>query len=339
MIFTNRPKWKRVIVAMICVVGLLAVAGGTYAAYSSQASQRGVARNNTNETVRFASNLLQTCVNGTASNNYASKMVYFSENQKTDELISMNLDIFNYANGNTNLVNQKDITYNLIIKFDDASKDNSNYQVFTISNDSTESKVESNSLIYNLDNQTLIGRNPNSRQYVLKFPGVDLDKLKITVTAVPTNLSVTNNQILAAVIRPCVGSITQSFGYNSEFIRSSDSDKPIDYDGFNYEIRITSGQATGTLTWRNDIVEIDPFTLEKLGKNKSDIKIDSSDKNRSVLIINMDQSAGKGDYLIPFYIVDKSMITDETVWKDADETNQNSMKKIITFIAEEKTTE
>ena len=43
MRFTDRPKWKRTVLAVICLIGLLAVAGGSFAAYTSQAFQRGVA--------------------------------------------------------------------------------------------------------------------------------------------------------------------------------------------------------------------------------------------------------------------------------------------------------
>ena len=44
MRFTDRPKWKRTVLAVICLIGLLAVAGGSFAAYTSQAFQRGVAK-------------------------------------------------------------------------------------------------------------------------------------------------------------------------------------------------------------------------------------------------------------------------------------------------------
>ena len=321
MIFSDKPKWKRIIMAVMCLSGILAIAGGSFAAYTSQASQRGVARNSDKDAVCFASNFLQSCANGTAESAYATKMAYFSEEQKASEELPIDLDVFNHANGNENLVNQRDNKYTLRNKFDKGS--GSGYKVMQ---SETEVRPDENG-IYELKNQTLTGRSASSHQYKLIFSGADLDKLRITVVAIPENFSVTNNQMLAAVIVPCVGDSTQSFGFDWQFIKN-DGTSPGNYAGFNCEIWITSGQASGTITWRNDIVEIDPFSLEKMGKTQNDIE-SNSDTNTSSLTIDMDQSAGTGDYLIPFYIKDLSKIQNLS-WED--------MKKtVVLFEAKQKT--
>ena len=314
------PKWKTIILALICVIALLTLAGGSYAAYTSQAFQRGVARNRDSETVRFTSNYLQSCASGTAETLYVGKTKLFSKDQSTATNLTVDIEIYNYANGNTSLVNQKDITYNLEIKLSGGG--GTGYSI------SPEASVSGTT--YTFTNQTLTGRNPNSKKYTITFPGSDLDKLKITATATPTNPSTTNNQILAAVIAPCTSSTTQTFRSEGKYLDESTSTKPAEYAGFNYEISITSGRATATLTWRSDIVEIDKFFLEKIGKEESDIT-SSTDENKiayNTLTFEMDQPNGTGDYLIPFYIKNKTTIAGYKDW----EAMKNA--KVITFKAD-----
>ena len=305
---------------MICAIALLTLAGGSYAAYTSQAFQRGVARNRDSETVRFTSNYLQSCASGTAETLYVGKTKLFSKDQSTAKSLTVDIEIYNYANGNTSLVNQKDITYNLEIKLSGGG--GTGYSI------SPEASVSGTT--YTFTNQTLTGRNANSKKYTITFPGSDLDKLKITATATPTNPSTTNNQILAAVIAPCTSSTTQTFRAEGKYLDESTSTKPAEYAGFNYEISITSGKATATLKWKSDIVEIDKFFLEKIGKEKSDIK-SSTDENKiayNTLTFEMDQPNGTGDYLIPFYIKNKTTIAGYEDW--------DAMKnaKVITFEAD-----
>lgn len=68
-----------------------------------------------------------------------------------------------------------------------------------------------NNNTYTISNQVLRGRKDNYFKYTISFPGTDLDKLKIVAIATPTNLSVTNEQLLAAVITPCTG-------FNNKFL-------------------------------------------------------------------------------------------------------------------------
>lgn len=77
------------------------------------------------------------------------------------------------------------------------------------------------------------------------------------------------------------------------------------YDGFNYGISISSGAADAVLSWNPDVVEIDKFFVEKL--EQQDL-ITSNDLAKGKLKFTMDQSKGTGDFLISFYIKDKSKI-------------------------------
>ena len=137
--------------------------------------------------------------------------------------------------------------------------------------------------------------------------------MKITAVATPTvsSLSATNNQKLAAVIVPCVGSSTNEFSYSGKFIDQIDGNSPKDFAGFNYEVSISSGVADATLTWNTAIVEIDKFFLINLGKSDKEIE---SILAAGTLTFTMNQTKGTGDYLIPFYIKDKTKIPDK--WED-----------------------
>lgn len=315
--FTDRPKWKRIALAVICLAGLLAIAGGSFSAYTSHSFLRGVARNRDDEAVRFASNYMQNCATGTEPNSYPGKTVTFPENEGNGSL-SLDLYIYNYASGNKDLVNTRDITYNLKIVFSGGK--GTGYNV-TPDKNFASTRTE----IYTFQ-ATMNGRVAREHKYTISFPKEDLNKLKITAVATPvdTSLSATNNQILAVVLAPCSESTTQTFVASGKFIDKSDSTNPSEYDGFNYEISISSGRSeNATVTWSTDLVEIDMFFLKNLGKKDAEIKQILSDGK---LVLTMDQAQGTGDYLIPFYIKDKS----NEAW---DKMTWDEMENVVSFSA------
>ena len=322
MKFSNRLKWKRILLIFVCLFALSAVVRGSYAAYTSQAFQRGVARHGNTEKIRFTSNYLQNCASGTEPANYSGRTILYAETSKQAEEISFDIYIYNYANGNTDLTSEREIKYDLTITFN-----GDNEEDYSVISDDGKSFTKNNGTSYTLNNQTLASRSPDSHKYTLKFPGKDIDKLKITVTAVPTNLSITNNQILAAIIAPCTGATTNKFHAEGKYV-DQDNETPTDYAGFNYEISISSGTANATLTWKTDTVEIDKFFLQNLGKNDKEI---ADILSSGTLTFQMNQSTGNGDYLIPFYIKNKNKIP--KTWE------QMVNDKIIQFSAEETTVE
>ena len=301
-----------IFIAALCLTGILALAGGSLSIYNNQAVQRGVARNKDNESARFSSNYLQACANGTAT--YPSRTITFSSDTTADQ--TFEIYVYNYANGNENLVSQKDITYTMTIRFEGGTKDS--YTV-TYGNGQSKTTTDQN-LTCTIPNMTLTGRTPQQHTYSITIPAADLDKVQITATAVPNSVAVTNNQILAAVIVPCTGTSEETFSYKGVFTDAS-AGTPGDYDGFNYEVSISGGKAQATITWK-EVVEIDPFFLKKLGMEKNEKDILS----KKTLTFIMDQSAGTSDYLIPFYIKNKNEISKKS-WAD--------MNSIITFSAEQ----
>lgn len=330
MKFTDRPKWKRIAVAVICLIGLLTLAGGSFAAYTSQAFQRGVARNRDSETVSFTSNYLQSCAWSKTPDStlFAGRTVLFSETEKkSSSLLSIDLYVYNYANGNTNLISQKDITYDLTVTFSNGKGSSSDYTVQdsdrAVSSGAKRDTEGSNAITYTIKNKTLRGRAANYHKYTLTFRGDDLDTLKITAIATPQNASTTNNQMLAAIIAPCTGATTQTFRATGEFVDKSAS--PTEYMGFNYEISISSGRSdNATIKWDPAVVEIDRFFLVNLGKNDTEI---NAILKAGSLTLSINQENGTDDYLIPFYIKDKTKISD----------NWDAMEKVITFTADQAT--
>ena len=198
--------------------------------------------------------------------------------------------MYNYTDVNTNLISQRDITYDLTISFSGGGENG-----YSISTDA--GTVSGSGTKFQVKDLTLTGRTARSHKFNIHFPGSDLDQVKITVTAVPRNLSVTNGQKLAAVISPCVGTATATFSSEGKFVYDTNAN-PTDYDGFNYEISISSGEATAVLEWNPDVLEIDQFFLSTNNLTPSSGITHSGWKQ---ITMKMDQTKGEGDYLISFY--------------------------------------
>lgn len=170
--------------------------------------------------------------------------------------------------------------------------------------------------------KTLIGRTANENVFTVTFPGNEIDTLQITATAIPEKAALTNNQYLAATLVPCTTASKVTFRAEGIFLDKSEG-RPMQYDGFNYGISISSGAADAVLRWDPAVLEIDKFFVEKLEQKNL---ITSKDLAKGELKFTMDQSNGTGDFLISFYIKDKSKIPEN--WSD--------MEKMIQFTATQK---
>lgn len=312
---TKKPKRKTLYLTVVALVGILLAVGVSFAAYTNQAHLRGTVRNGDSQSVRFTSNYLQACMNNTQEENYAGRKVLFSEDSKKDGVtLSIDIEVYNYINGENGVnedaasVSEKDIEYTMTIQLAGGGADSS-YDV----KEATGTVPSRENNTYTFSGQKLIGRKPNSHKYTVTFPGTDVDSLRIIATAVPTNLSVTNNQKLAIVITPCVASNTAVFSCIGNFTDADSGNAPSGYAAYNYEVSISSGRASVTVKWDADAVEIDPFFLKKLESRGSDYNISgteqySYDKAKGTITFIMDQTTGTGDYLIPFYSVNRNKI-------------------------------
>lgn len=315
MNLSEKPNKKRTAVMGICLVGVLLLVIATYAAYTRQAYQRGTARNRDTEIVSFTSNYLQLYTTGTSGNAYVAKNIVYGTDEKEKESVSFDIHVYNYANGNTSLVSQKDITYTMKIEFK-----NGTGKGYKVESDKTSITSTTNN-VYEIK-KTLIGRTANENVFTVTFPGNEIDTLQITATAIPDKVALTNNQFLAATLVPCTTASKVTFRAEGIFLDKVEGE-PKQYDGFNYGISISSGAADAVLLWNPDVVEIDKFFVEKL-EQKNLIK--SKDLASGKLEFKMDQSNGTGDFLISFYIKDKSKIPEN--WSD--------MEKMIQFTATQK---
>ena len=315
MNLSEKPNKKRTAVVGISLVGVLLLVIATYAAYTRQAYQRGTARNRDTEIVSFASNYLQLYTTGTSGNAYVAKNIVYGTDEKKKESVSFDIHVYNYVNGNTSLVSQKDITYTMKIEFKNGAG-----KGYKVESDKASIPLNNNNVCE--IKKTLIGRTANEDVFTVTFPGNEIDTLQITATAIPDKVALTNNQFLAATLVPCTTASKVTFRAEGIFLDKAEGE-PKQYDGFNYGISISSGAADAVLTWNPDVVEIDKFFVEKLKKQKL---VTSKDLANGELKFTMDQSNGTGDFLISFYIKDKSQIPEN--WSD--------MEKMIQFTATQK---
>ena len=312
MNLSEKPNKKRTAVVGISLIGVLLLVIATYAAYTRQAYQRGTARNRDTEIVSFTSNYLQLYTTGTSGNAYVAKNIVYGTDEKKKESVSFDIHVYNYANGNTSLVSQKDITYTMRIEFKNGAGNG-----YKVESDTTSITPDNNVCEIK---KTLIGRTANENVFTVTFPGNEIDTLQITATAIPEKDALTNNQFLAATLVPCTTASKVTFRAEGIFLDKAEGE-PKQYDGFNYGISISSGAADAVLTWNPAVLEIDKFFVEKLEN-----LVTSKDLANGELKFTMDQSKGTGDFLISFYIKDKSQIPEN--WSD--------MEKMIQFTATQK---
>ena len=305
MKITDRPTHKNLIVIIAVFVCVMLAAGGTFAAYTSQGHMRAVVRNRDNETVRFTSNYLRNCTKTSADKGeYPGKVILYSNESSEAAELTIDIFVYNYVLGNMSLINENDITYDMEIRLAGGTQES--YSVKLEDTALTRQSDDGDEQVYTTtsDGVTLIGRTPHANHYTVTIAGADLDKIRITAVATPRNLSVTGNQLLAAVIAPCTESTVQEFTCKGVFADSS-TGTPKDYDAFNYEVSISAGRANVTITWNANILEIDQFFLKKISDRETDNICQYVKKNSNgegSLTFVMDQSAGMGDYMIPFYL-------------------------------------
>jgi len=304
MKLTDRPSHKNLIVLIAVIACAVLVVGVTFAAYTSQGHMRGVARNRDNESMRFASNYLKGCTKTAADQGeYTGKVILYSNESADADELTIDIYVYNYVAGNMKLVNENDITYDMMIKLSGGTK--TEYSVKLEDTPLAKQSSDDSGITYvtPASGVTMTGRVAHADHYTVTITGKDLDTIKITAVATPRNMGVTGNQLLAAVLAPCTESMVQAFTCTGTFADAG-SGAPNEYDAFNYEVSISSGRANVTITWKPDKVEIDSFFLTKLASRENDNTY-TYDKEKGTLTFVMDQSNGTDDYMIPFYLTSK----------------------------------
>lgn len=315
MKLTDKPSSKNLIIVMAVIVCAVLAVGGTFAAYTSQGYMRGVARNRDGENIRFSSNYLKNCTQKSYDEDaFITKVLSYTNDAANESSHKIDVYVYNYVQGNMNLVNENDITYDMEFTFAGGKSDK--YSIVLRDEDdkllNTFTAAAPNYEVV-AENVTLMGRQPHAHHYEITISGADLDNVKITAVAKPKNMSSTGNQLLAAVLIPSTKTTSQDFSCTGTFADRA-SGSPKDYDAFNYEVTISTGRANVTITWDPAKIEIDPFFIEKL-KNRTEDAGCTYDKSAGTLTFIMDQSKGTGDYMIPFYLTSPQSDLPES-WDD-----------------------
>ena len=191
----------------------------------------------------------------------------------------MPIKIYNYLAEDQDRVNQLDVSYIISFKISgNPAMDISNYSV----NNHVFGALDT---VYYLgaaglttevnaaETQTLPGRLPNTNTYNITIPASDLGKVSIAVKAKRVSNEDTNNYgtdllYLAARVGPSLPStvqtatVTGSFAYNT-------GETPEDYAAYNYTIKLEGAPCAVVLSWNPDLLEIDPFFMEKYGAEPS----------------------------------------------------------------------
>ena len=245
----NRIKY--LFVVALCLLAIAIGIRQATAAYLSISNMKAVASTNENEAL-FNSNYL-----------YGYKSAPSSIATNTIELngvgdqVSFNVSIFNYHKQDINLVSQNDITYDLTVEV--TGSQSSNYSAYKVNEEAVGSDWK-----YSSSGITLKGRKAAVNNYMITMPTEDLDYAQIKVMATVKAVSGgtgTNIYCLAAILAPSRHSQVASPTVSGRIVESGDIR---DYDAYNYEITVGGSASTVMLSWRSDVIEIDPFVAGEL---------------------------------------------------------------------------
>ena len=279
----NSLHRKAIASFLILVMTITALIGVSFAIYTSQVFQRSVVRNRNTGIVRFSSDkLISVAIDSNATEIYYPVV----EGQTT-----MSFRICNYDQTRSTLVNETDIGYTISFSF--ADKDDSfNYSVTC--NDKSIGSSENTHRI-------LRGGVASVDNYTVSFTENDYRKLKMTVTVIPDDLSITQNNILKASLIPISYGTTQQFHVNLEFpdkLRKKEGDSPMnpaELDAYNVLITASGGEGDVYISWNPEMVEIDKYFL--VDHKLTPVESDGNNK----IVLHMNSATKDASYLIPFY--------------------------------------
>lgn len=261
---------------VLLVLAVVIAVGGTAAIYTSQVFQRSVVRNRDTEAIRFSSDKLYRVAQGTPLQKYFYPM---SQNQTT-----MSFIICNYDQGKNTIVSEKDIDYT--VKF--SLPDGTNVFDYTVNSTS----AVSGSLTIN---GSLKGAKRSADTYTIDFGDNAYADTQISVTVVPTDLSLTKNTVLQGTLIPIEYATAQGVNVSYDFTDSTrPNGTPDKFDAYNLSVSITGGEGDVVISWDASQLDIDPFFKEKG-------TIGTGENGYTTLTVHMNSENATGNYLIQFY--------------------------------------
>lgn len=273
--FTDKKK----LVMTLCLVAaaLVAVAGGTFAVYTSQVFQRSVVRNRYNDEIRFSSDKLYQETWAESIENPRKFYYPMGENQKT-----MTFHVCNYDQVKSTLLNEQDISYTITFHVRDG-KENATYTVTTEDGTVIDLKADQTGEASKTTNVfTLKGNKRSVHSYTFAFTEAD-DPCKLTVVVKPTEPTLTQNKMLCATLIPAKYASVTDFAIHWEFPDSnrtitdgngtSKAVKPSDFSAYNVFISVVAGTSGDVrISWNPNVLEIDKFY--KPGQNSVPVTVD-----------------------------------------------------------------
>lgn len=321
-------KGKRniAIVALI-LLAIMALIGGSYAAYTSLDSVRRVITTSDDENLLpFSSNYMYSVVKTESTLSTTPISVSVTDETTRDVTIT----VCNYPQTNISLVNDNNISYVFSAKLvkkgtsegitskttiegvDDRTIDGSaivnSYHIRKSGTSEGQNFAEDGMVSFN--QSTLSGGILTTDSYVLTVPVTYMEYVDVLVYAIPSSnesYSATDNYYLASRISTAIISNAASKWtgtYIDDHVQS-----PKQLSGFNYEI---SGTNTGriTLTWNTNYVDLSPYFTEvdmKYTKSDGDqtsfIVSDSMDENTGIrtLVFTVGAEEQSNSYQLQFY--------------------------------------
>ena len=304
---------KKLWILISCILLILILIAGTFAAYTSRSFVKGVATT-PKQSLGLSSDYLVVVAQSATEDKYAVRKILLEEKGEEDD--TPYTIAFYIQNSSDGTVNKNSMQYTLTAEGlpDGASivRDQSD-----ITDDAKGAGAKA---------PLMPAYTKTTHLYQISIPK---DKIKdasnIIIKAVPDADSDSSGNMIAAIFQPSVAGVVAGFSYKGVFIDETNNNKPSEFAAFNYEILVFNATEPHqmVLTWDARYVEIDPLFLGKI-KNPA---TSSSDNNMKYVEFPMD--AEKNSYLIRFYRLEGQNTAAD--WQSSWE----ELKKIITFTEKE----
>lgn len=278
------PRHKMLLSLVLLFLAVAAAVGGTAAVYTSQVFQRSVVRNRDTEAIRFSSDKLYRVANV----DQPPKIYYYpvSKGQKT-----MSFTVCNYDQSKKAVVNQQDLDYDIKFQVKEGT-DGFKYLI----NENSDTGIINNGEL------SLYGTLSSGRQskdtYTISFSEKDYGKVKVTVTVIPRDPSLTKDKKLYTTLIPIEYATTQGVKLEWEFTDEDEFRTPDMVDAYNVAVSISGGEDDVVICWEKDELDIDPFFLEKMTESGGTYELNGT---KYVLTIHMNSEDATAAYLFQFY--------------------------------------
>lgn len=287
-----------------CILLILILISGTFAAYTSRSFVKGVATT-PKQGIGLSSDYLVVVAQSATVDKYAVRKILLEEKGAEDNSpYTFKFYVQNSADG---AVNEKSMQYTLMVAGLSATA--------TIERDGTDITEEASG--QGATAPLMPAYTKTTHFYQISIPKDEIKNVsEIIIKAIPDSDSDGSGNMIAAKFQPSVAGVVAGFSYKGVFIDETMYNNPSDFAAFNYEILVFNATEPHqmVLKWNPSYVEIDPLFLNKIG-------VESGNSG----IVEFPMDAEHNSYLIRFYRLDGQDTTSD--WQSS----WDSLKTIITF--------